>query len=59
MKIALINPAWRYDGSISFGCREPHLPLDLSRFGTFSDLQDARPVRLPVLASGSEGEAEA
>ncbi|HEY8925150.1 MAG TPA: TIGR04295 family B12-binding domain-containing radical SAM protein [Polyangia bacterium] len=29
MKIALINPAWRYEGSIYFGCREPHLPLEL------------------------------
>lgn len=29
MKIALINPPWRYDHSIYFGCREPHLPLEL------------------------------
>lgn len=29
MKVALVNPAWRYDGSIYFGCREPHLPLEL------------------------------
>jgi anaerobic magnesium-protoporphyrin IX monomethyl ester cyclase len=29
MKVALINPAWRYDHSIYFGCREPHLPLEL------------------------------
>jgi B12-binding domain/radical SAM domain protein of rhizo-twelve system len=28
MKFALINPAWRFDGSIYFGCREPHLPLE-------------------------------
>ena len=28
-RIALVNPAWRYDGSIYFGCREPHLPLEL------------------------------
>jgi B12-binding domain/radical SAM domain protein of rhizo-twelve system len=26
---ALINPAWSFDGSIYFGCREPHLPLEL------------------------------
>jgi anaerobic magnesium-protoporphyrin IX monomethyl ester cyclase len=29
MKIALINPHWRYEGSIYFGCRAPHLPLEL------------------------------
>jgi B12-binding domain/radical SAM domain protein of rhizo-twelve system len=29
MKIALVNPNWRFDGSIYFGCREPHLPLEL------------------------------
>jgi anaerobic magnesium-protoporphyrin IX monomethyl ester cyclase len=28
MKIALINPRWSFDGSIYFGCREPHLPLE-------------------------------
>ena len=29
MKVALVNPYWTYDGSIYFGCREPHLPLEL------------------------------
>lgn len=29
MKVALINPAWRFERSIYFGCREPHLPLEL------------------------------
>lgn len=29
MRVALVNPAWRYEGSIYFGCREPHLPLEL------------------------------
>lgn len=28
MKIALVNPSWSFDGSIYFGCREPHLPLE-------------------------------
>jgi anaerobic magnesium-protoporphyrin IX monomethyl ester cyclase len=28
-RIALINPDWQYDGSIYFGCRSPHLPLEL------------------------------
>jgi B12-binding domain/radical SAM domain protein of rhizo-twelve system len=29
MRIALVNPLWRYDNSIYFGCREAHLPLEL------------------------------
>jgi B12-binding domain/radical SAM domain protein of rhizo-twelve system len=28
MRYALINPHWNFDGSIYFGCREPHLPLE-------------------------------
>ena len=28
MRVALINPAWRFEHSIYFGCREPHLPLE-------------------------------
>jgi len=27
--VALINPNWDFDGSIYFGCRSPHLPLEL------------------------------
>ena len=28
MKFALVNPPWTFEGSIYFGCREPHLPLE-------------------------------
>lgn len=28
-RIALVNPPWNFDGSVYFGCREPHLPLEL------------------------------
>ncbi len=28
MRFALVNPAWHFEGSIYFGCREPHLPLE-------------------------------
>lgn len=28
MRFVLINPAWNFEGSIYFGCREPHLPLE-------------------------------
>jgi anaerobic magnesium-protoporphyrin IX monomethyl ester cyclase len=30
MKIALVNPPWSFGGSIYFGCRQPHLPLELA-----------------------------
>ncbi|MCQ8241703.1 TIGR04295 family B12-binding domain-containing radical SAM protein [Rhizosaccharibacter radicis] len=29
MRLALLNPPWSFEGSIYFGCREPHLPLEL------------------------------
>jgi anaerobic magnesium-protoporphyrin IX monomethyl ester cyclase len=28
VKYALVNPPWTFEGSIYFGCREPHLPLE-------------------------------
>src|SRR3982751_1909929 len=30
MKVALVNPHWTFANSIYFGCREPHLPLELA-----------------------------
>jgi B12-binding domain/radical SAM domain protein of rhizo-twelve system len=29
MRVALVNPHWSFERSIYFGCREPHLPLEL------------------------------
>jgi anaerobic magnesium-protoporphyrin IX monomethyl ester cyclase len=29
MRVALVNPRWSFARSIYFGCREPHLPLEL------------------------------
>jgi anaerobic magnesium-protoporphyrin IX monomethyl ester cyclase len=29
MRFALVNPNWTFEGSIYFGCRAPHLPLEL------------------------------
>ncbi len=29
MRVALVNPPWSFAGSIYFGCRAPHLPLEL------------------------------
>jgi B12-binding domain/radical SAM domain protein of rhizo-twelve system len=28
MRYSLINPPWNFQGSVYFGCREPHLPLE-------------------------------
>jgi anaerobic magnesium-protoporphyrin IX monomethyl ester cyclase len=28
MRVALVNPNWSFEGSIYFGCRESHLPLE-------------------------------
>jgi B12-binding domain/radical SAM domain protein of rhizo-twelve system len=28
MRYSLINPPWSFEGSVYFGCREPHLPLE-------------------------------
>lgn len=28
MRAALVNPGWDFEGSIYFGCREPHLPVE-------------------------------
>ncbi|MGP1357413.1 cobalamin-dependent protein, partial [Roseicyclus sp.] len=35
MKVALVNPCWSYEGSIYFGCREAHLPLELGYAAAF------------------------
>lgn len=29
MRVALVNPHWTFEGSIYFGCQDPHLPLEL------------------------------
>ena len=29
MKFALVNPNWDFKGSTYFGCKEPHIPLEL------------------------------
>jgi B12-binding domain/radical SAM domain protein of rhizo-twelve system len=33
MRVALVNPPWSFDGSIYFGCRHEHLPLELGYAG--------------------------
>src|SRR5690606_23771084 len=38
MRVAMVNPRWTFDGSIYFGCREPHLPYE---FGSAAVLLQA------------------
>jgi B12-binding domain/radical SAM domain protein of rhizo-twelve system len=49
VRIALVNPNWSFAGSIYFGCREPHLPLEygyakalLERDGHTATIVDAQ-----------------
>ncbi len=49
VKVALVNPNWSFGGSIYFGCREPHLPLEygyakalLTRSGHTAEIFDAQ-----------------
>jgi anaerobic magnesium-protoporphyrin IX monomethyl ester cyclase len=49
VKVALVNPNWEFGGSIYFGCREPHLPLEfgyaralLTRAGHKAEIFDAQ-----------------
>jgi len=30
MRVALLYPRWSFEGSVYFGCRAPHLPLELA-----------------------------
>lgn len=55
MRFALINPNWNFEGSIYFGCREPHLPLEygyskalLERAGHDAIVIDAQVERLSM-----------
>jgi B12-binding domain/radical SAM domain protein of rhizo-twelve system len=55
VKFALVNPNWSFDGSIYFGCRDPHLPLEfgyaralLERDGHDVLLVDAQLYDLPL-----------
>lgn len=64
MRFALVNPRWTFDGSIYFGCREPHLPLEygyaralLEREGHDVLLIDAHLHDLPLADVVSQVEA--
>ncbi len=42
MRFALVNPPWNFEGSIYFGCREPHLPLELGYSKALLEAERAR-----------------
>jgi len=55
MRVALVNPNWDFAGSIYFGCREPHLPLEfgyaaalLKRAGHDAEIVDAHAEQLDL-----------
>jgi anaerobic magnesium-protoporphyrin IX monomethyl ester cyclase len=64
MRLALVNPPWSFDGSIYFGCREPHLPLEygyakalLEAAGHRAEIFDAQAEALDLPALRQEAEA--
>ncbi|MFL5282706.1 MAG: TIGR04295 family B12-binding domain-containing radical SAM protein [Rhodopila sp.] len=54
MKVALINPAWRFEHSIYFGCREPHLPLELGYARALLELNGHETLMLDGLLDGMD-----
>ena len=56
MRLALVNPPWSFEGSIYFGCREPHLPLE---FAYAKALLAARGHRAEIFDAQLESLAEA
>jgi anaerobic magnesium-protoporphyrin IX monomethyl ester cyclase len=52
MKYALLNPHWSFEGSIYFGCRKPHLPLEYGYAKSLLERQGHE-----VLIVGSLGKA--
>ncbi len=52
MRVALVNPAWDFAGSIYFGCREPHLPLELGACAVLLERAGHRVLLLDGLLQG-------
>ena len=52
MKFALVNPCWSFEGSIYFGCREPHLPLELGYSKALLDREGHETVLIDGLMDG-------
>lgn len=56
MRFALLNPNWSFDGSIYFGCHDPHLPLEL---GYAKAMLEAQGHEAVLIDAALEGLAEA
>lgn len=52
MRFCLINPPWNFDGSIYFGCRETHLPLE---FGYSKALLESAGHDVVILDAQADG----
>jgi B12-binding domain/radical SAM domain protein of rhizo-twelve system len=52
MRVVLVNPNWDFAGSIYFGCREPHLPLE---FGYSAALLTTGGHHAAIVDAQSEG----
>jgi B12-binding domain/radical SAM domain protein of rhizo-twelve system len=52
LKYALINPNWSFEGSIYFGCREAHLPLE---FGYSKALLEAAGHEVQIIDGQMDG----
>jgi anaerobic magnesium-protoporphyrin IX monomethyl ester cyclase len=52
VRIALVNPPWSFEGSIYFGCREPHLPLE---YGYSQALLDASGHQARIFDAHADG----
>ncbi len=56
MRWVLVNPVWQFAGSVYFGCREPHLPLE---FGYSAALLRAAGHEAVIVDGHAEGWNEA
>lgn len=57
MRIALVNPPWDFAGSIYFGCREPHLPLEYGYARKMLEAEGHDATILDAQLDGSGGDA--
>lgn len=57
MKVALVNPCWTYEHSIYFGCRQPHLPLELGYSKAMLDADGHDVLMLDGLLQGLDNAA--
>jgi anaerobic magnesium-protoporphyrin IX monomethyl ester cyclase len=57
MKVALVNPPWDFARSIYFGCREPHLPLELGAAAALLCAAGHTPLMLDAALDGMDAGA--